>query len=184
MYSFFRTLTAVALSGLLATAAFAAPSSAPGHVDFGEYTAGSGDTFVEVDVDGALLKLAALFADREDPEIGKLVANLQRVRVNVFDLTDDNRGAAIERVQALRAKLPSQGWKRIVTVQEREGEDVGVYLKQGEDNAVQGIVVTVLSGSKEAVLVNIVGNVTLEQIATVGQRLDIQPLRDLKVAAR
>jgi hypothetical protein len=182
MHTMLRSLTAAAASVLIASAAFAAP--APGHVDFGQFTPAAGQQFVDIEVDGGLLKLAAIFAGKEDPEIGKLVANLQRVRVNVLGLSDETRASTTQRIRQIREGLSAQGWKRVVTVQERNGEDVGVYLKQAADDAIEGIVVTVISGGNEAVLINVVGNVKLEQIATVGERLNIEPLRKLNLASR
>ena len=45
--------------------------------------------------------------------------------------------------------------------------------------AVEGIAVTVLSGDGEAVFVNIVGDIRPQQIAEVGERLNIDPLKKL-----
>jgi hypothetical protein len=182
MHTMLRSLTAAAASVLIASAAFAAP--APGYVDFGQFTPAAGQQFVDIEVDRGLLKLASIFAGKEDPEIGKLVANLQRVRVNVLGLSDETRASTTQRIRQIREGLSAQGWKRVVTVQERNGEDVGVYLKQAADDAIEGIVVTVISGGNEAVLINVVGNVKLEQIATVGERLNIEPLRKLNLASR
>ena len=182
MHAFLRSIAAMAASSILVAAAVAAP--APGEVDFGSFTPVAGQQFVEVEVDRPLLKLAAIFADKQDPEIGRIVANLERVRVNVIGLSDETRASTTERFRTIRAGLDTQGWKRVVTVQEEKGDDVAVYLKQDADDAIQGIVVTVLSRDGEAVLVNVVGNVKLEQIAAVGERLNLEPLRRLDLAAR
>jgi hypothetical protein len=45
------------------------------------------------------------------------------------------------------------------------------------------VVVTVLDQSNEAVLINVVGEVVPEQLASLGERFDIEPLRDLKLTA-
>jgi hypothetical protein len=182
MHTLFRSIAAVVLSSLITSAVIAAP--APGQVDFGSFTPAAGQQFVEVEIDRPLLKLAAIFANKQDPEIGRLVANLERVRVNVIGLTDDTRASTSQRIRSIRESLAGQGWKRIVTVQEQQGDDVAVYLKQDADDAIQGIVVTVISGGSEAVLVNVVGNVQLEQIAAIGERLNLEPLRKLDLAAR
>ena len=183
MHASFRSLTALAASLVIGSAAAFAASS-EGYVDFGKLPSTPGLQFVEVDLDGALLKLAAVVVDKKDAEIGKLVANLERVRVNVLGVSDETRATVTERVHAVRSGLVEQGWKRIVSVQEQKGDDVAVYVKQGPDDAVRGVVVTVISGEKEVVLVNVVGDVKLEQLAAVGERLNIDPLRKLDLAAK
>jgi len=45
-------------------------------------------------------------------------------------------------------------------------------------------VVSVIGRDGEAVLVNIVGDVQLEQIARIGERLNIDPLRKLNLNPR
>ena len=52
----------------------------------------------------------------------------------------------------------------------------------GTDDSVEGLVVTVIDSSKkELVFVNLVGNIKPEQIATIGKRLNIDPLAKLTV---
>jgi hypothetical protein len=48
-------------------------------------------------------------------------------------------------------------------------------------NPTKGVVVSVIGRKGEAVLVNIVGDVQLEQIARIGARLDIDPLKELNL---
>ncbi len=76
----------------------------------------------------------------------------------------------------MRTELETKGWDRVVTVQEKQ-QDVGVYLKQGKTDAIEGIVVTVIDGDKEAVFVNVVGDIRPEKIAVLGERLNIDPLK-------
>ena len=126
-----------------------------------------------------MLKLAAIFAKHEDPEIAEIISNLEHVQVNIIGMGDANRDAATDRIEGIRSDLDEQGWARIVTVRENAGDNIAVFIKQAEDDSIQGMVVTIISGDGEAVLVNVVGNVQLEQIARLGHRLNIDPLRDL-----
>lgn len=174
-----RNLTAAAtVAALMSTTVWAATPSA-GYVDFGKFSADVGEQFVEVDVNAALLKLAAAFAKHEDPAIAELLNRLERVRVNVFGLNDQNRSATLDRINVVRAGLDQQGWVRVVTVREKKGDDVAVFIKQATEDSIHGVVVTVLGADGQAVLVNIVGDVPLEQIAKLGESLNIEPLRKL-----
>lgn len=178
MKSLIRKFTAGAVvAGILTSSVFAA--SPAGYVDFGHFDAEVGEQYVEVDINKSLLKLAAVFAKHEDPEIATLISNLERVRVNVIGLNDDNRAEATNHIEAIRADLAQAGWARVVSVREKAGDNVAVFLKQNGDESIQGVVVSVIGHDGEAVLVNIVGDVQLEQIARIGARLDIDPLKEL-----
>ena len=69
----------------------------------------------------------------------------------------------------------------MVTVkQANEAENVVIFVKMAADESIEGLVVTVIdSGKKEVVFVNLVGNITPQQLATIGQRLNIEPLSHL-----
>jgi hypothetical protein len=164
------------------TAGLAAqPPLPPGQVDFGKFTpAGSGKEFVEVNLTTSLISFAARLIEKQEPDVARILNGLKSVRVNVIGLDDDNRGDLQKRVSTLRADLTNKGWERIVTAQ-KEDQDVGVYLKTGVKDSVQGIVVTVIEGNHQAVFVNIVGEIKPEQIALLGEKFHIDPLKKLGV---
>jgi hypothetical protein len=56
---------------------------------------------------------------------------------------------------------------------------VGIYLKTHDNGNVQGLVVIALDGKKEAVFVNVVGDIKPDQLSTLGDRLHIDPLKKL-----
>jgi hypothetical protein len=87
----------------------------------------------------------------------------------------------LDRVKQIRADLDAKGWDRVVSVQQKK-DDVAVFLKTRGEEAIEGLVVTVLDGDKEAVLVNIVGDIKPEQVALLGEKLKLDPLK--KFAAK
>jgi virulence-associated protein VapD len=163
-----------------------AAETSPGELDFGKLgEPNNGSRFVEVNIGRNLISLAARFVDKPQPEVAKLLRSVQRVRVNVVGLTDENKEGTSKRIADIRSKLDKEGWERIVTVQEQKGEDVGVYVKARGDEALEGVVVTVMNEqSKEAVFVNVVGDIKPEQIAALGEALDIDPLKKIGAAAK
>ena len=150
----------------------------PGQVDFGQLTPASNAEFVDVNVPGSLISLAAKFVEKQEPDVAKLLNGIKMVRVNVLGLTDQNRADVEARAKAVSANLRSSGWEKLVTVM-NEGQDVGVYLKMDEKSTIQGLTVVVFDGKKEAVFVNIVGDVRPEQLTMLGERLQIEPLKKL-----
>jgi len=163
---------------------FATDPSHPGHIDFGTFSAARGCEFVEVNLQSSLLRFAAKIAAAHEPEAAELLRNLESVRVNVVGLGESNREATLARIVAVRADLENKGWEKVVTVQEaagQGGDDVAIYMKTRSDDTIAGVVVTVIEKNGKAVLVNVVGNIRAEQIARLGEKLDIKPLRELKL---
>lgn len=181
-----RLALACALAALLsATATFAADEA--GYVDFGKFTAADGCKFVEINLHAGLLNFAARVAATAEPEAAELLRSIRRVRVNVVGLDQTNRGATLERIAAIRADLEKRGWEKIVTVREEQakgGDDVAIYMMARGEEAIEGLVVTVIDRRGEAVLVNVVGDIRADQLAKLGDKLDIKELRKLKVHAR
>jgi len=163
---------------------FPAAASDPGLVDFGAFSPpDDGSQFVEVQIKGNLINMVSRLARASEPEAADLLSKLRLIRVNVLGLTDANREQVTERMRQVRGQLEATGWDRIVTAQDPSGADVGVYLKLRGDEAVEGVVVTVLDGSKQAVFVNIAGDLRPEQLATVGERFNIEPLKQIHPAS-
>jgi hypothetical protein len=146
-------------------------------VDFGKLTPAANCEFVEVNVTGPLLKFAATCAAKQEPLVAEMLRGLKHVRVNVIGLDESNRAVTTERVTTIRKDLTEQGWSQIVTARGNNAEDVVVFAKIANDETIDGLVVTVLEGTKHAVLVNVVGQLKAEQIALLAERLNIPALK-------
>ena len=170
-------VAAAGLSAVLSVASFAADPE-PGYVDVGQLMASAKGKFVEVNLSTNMLKFAAKLAARQEPEAAELIGNLKRIRVNVVGMDDSNRAATIEKIESVRRKLETQGWTQMVTVREKdEGDNVDIHVKQRGDDAIDGLVVTVIDHKGEAVFVNIVGNISADQISKIADKFDIEPLK-------
>jgi hypothetical protein len=148
----------------------------PGEIDLQKFFPGGGSTArVSVELNGAVLGFAKALAAREEPEAASLIAGLKLVRVNVFSLeADGERPAMAEKFSKLRQELETGGWQKVVSVKEKK-DDVAIHLKmRGE--IVEGLVVSVIDSDKEAVLVNLVGEIAPEQLGKLAGKLDIQGL--------
>ncbi len=182
-----KCLMPVTLGTLILAAAFAANTRAetllPGQIDFGTFAPpGEGGEFVEVNLTSSLITLASRFAEKADADVAQLLRGLHQVRVNVIGLNDENRPDLEKRTQDIRKQLDKKGWERIVTAQ-KEGQDVSVYLKTENKDTVQGVVVMVLDGSKQAVFVNVVGDIKPDQISMLADKLHIDALKKAGEAA-
>ncbi len=177
------SLATVTLSLALAAAGYAADAE-PGFIDIGQLIPSAKGEFVEVNLSAGMLKFASKIAAREEPEAADLIGNLKRVRINVVGLDDKNRAGTVERIESVRRKLEAQGWTQMVTVREKEdGDNVDIHVKQSSDDIIDGLVVTVIDHKGEAVFVNIVGSIHVDQIAKLADRFDIEPLKHVKLKA-
>lgn len=152
--------------------------------DFGTFAPAAGKQYVEVNLKPALIKFAAKIVAIDDPEAAELLRSIDGVRVHVVGVDDTNRESTSAHMTQIRTDLAAAGWENMATVREADGangDDVAIYVKTGPDDSIAGVVVTVMSKKGEAVLVNIVGNIRAEQIVTVAEKLDIKPLRELKL---
>ncbi len=156
----------------------------PGQVDFGTFSPPKGNgEFVEVNVPTGLITLAAKLVEKEEPDAAKLLSGLKMVRVNVIGLDEENRADMQKRAQRIRKDLAGKGWERIVTAQQKD-QDVSVYLNMNDKGTVQGLAAVVLDGNEHAVFVNIVGEIKPEQLSTLGEKLHLDPLKEIGNASK
>lgn len=175
------------LNKIIGVAAFSALAAAPltaedALAEFGDFKPADGAQFVEVNIDSNLISMAARLVKASEPEVAEVLGGLKKVRVNVLGLTDENREEVLGRIRAIRSELSERGWQKIVTARQ-ENEDVGIFVKLRGDEAIEGVVVTAVEGDKEAVVVNVTGNIEPEKLAMIGERFDIEPLKKLKAEA-
>jgi len=170
----FAAVAALALSG-----AVWAQETPPGQIEFGKFTPpSSGGEFVEINVSKALINMATKLVEKDEPEIAGLLKNLISVRVNVVGLDSKNRSELEQRARKIRQDLEKKGWEKVVSVQKQK-EDVSVFVKTSEGETVQGLAIVVIEAEKQAVFVNVVGDIKPEQLAVVGERFNIDPLKKL-----
>ena len=178
-----RPIVLAAASILLAAGTYAQDTK-PGQIDFGQFSPPtSGGEFVEVNISDNLISMVARLAEKAEPDAAELLRGIKRVHVAVIGLDDENRAEIKSRVAGIRAQLDKNGWERIVTAQKKD-EDIGVYIKLRGSEAVEGLAVTVVDGDKQAVFVNVVGNIQPEKVVALGEKLNIDPLKKVGEALR
>lgn len=166
---------AAALAACSATSVFAGQA---GTVEFTKLAAPKKGECVEITLGKGMLKFASSMARHHDADAGQVLAGLSSIRVNVVGLDETNRGAVDEQMKTLRERLGRDGWDKIVNVLGKQEEDVAIYVKQVGDDAIDGLVVTVIDQrKKQAVLINITGQIKADQLAAVGEHLHIEHLK-------
>lgn len=179
--------------GGLVPGAFADPpppaslDGVPGHVDFealglaarsGAGVAepdGEGEGVVRIALHGPMLRLVAAATRSSEPEFSDIIDRLRGIRAEIYT-------PAPERVSTLRRtmtrtarRLEGQGWQTVVEIRSAEADTSFLQiLTDGE--TVRGIAVMFLETDGSAGYVNVVGEVTADQIAAIGRMFEIEPL--------
>jgi hypothetical protein len=153
-------------------------SASPGQIDFGTFTPPEDGTFVEIKVNSSLINMATRLTRDSEPEIARILGGLRSIRINVLEFDAKGRKDVASRVRSIRGQLDAGDWDKVVSVKE-DTEDVGIYVKLGGEESIEGVVVTVIN-EDEAVLIHVDGSIRPEEIAQVGERLNLEPLKQLE----
>jgi len=134
---------------------------------------------VDVTLDGSLLKLAARFIDKDDPDAAKvrrIIARLEGVYVRSYQFASDGAYDRAD-VESVRTQLQAPLWGRIVGYRCRNsGEDVDVYIKTPPNGQVGGVVI-IAADPRELTIVNVVGSIAPEDVAELGGQFHIPRLQ-------
>ncbi|HJO12009.1 MAG: DUF4252 domain-containing protein [Gammaproteobacteria bacterium] len=155
----------------------------PGYVDFtGLSGVSSAEPNVEVTLKAPVLSLLTNLISNEDEEAAEFISKLLRVTVNVFASDSIDIDEVANSMATIADELDADGWERIVRIREDE-DHVDVYFRLS-DNAevIYGIAIMVAEPG-ETVLVNIVGDISVNDISALGRRFNIDELVDLDIDA-
>lgn len=151
-------------------------SNEPGYVDFGDLSSfETGEGVTEVYLEENLLKMVGKIAKESEPDVMDLLNGLKLIKVNSFEVTDDNEAQLLSRMEEINKKLEGQNWQRIVR-RKAKNESAYVYVRTGSSDKFTGLVVLALDNPGEAAFVNIVGDINLETIGKLTNRFNIPAL--------
>ena len=156
----------------------------PGYVDFGSFEKFQGaEETVEVFIKGPLLKFVAKASEYEDPDLASLLNNLKLVKVNVFSLDKFSVDDARNIIQSISKKMDRNKWELMVRAKE-PGEYVEVYTQFGPNDTLTGLVVMAVQEKKEAVFVNIVGEIDPAKLGKLSDKFNIPKLNSLEIETK
>lgn len=124
---------------------------------------------VDVTLDGPMLKLASKFLSKDDPEevqIRNLVNGLKGIYVKVFEFEREGEYSAAD-VESIRTQVRSPGWSRMLgVISKRDHDNAEIFMKVDGDRV--GGLVILAAEPKELTIVNIVGNIDINQLSELG----------------
>jgi hypothetical protein len=176
MKSILLQTCAIAAASLLLSTPLRADNPSAGLVTFGKFTKPTNGELVEINLNSDTIAMALQLAGNSQPDFAEVLQGLDSIRVAVVGLDNQNREEITTRMKTLRSELDTLGWQQVVSVQEKK-EDVGIFLKTRGRDAIEGLVVTVLDGRKEAVFVNIAGNIRIDKLSALGEKFNVGALK-------
>lgn len=161
-----------------------AVESHPGYVDFTRLTQiAATEPTVEISLKAPLLNMITNLIRSEDEEAADFISKLLRVTVNVFESDNIDVDEVAASMSTMADDLDQQGWERVVRVRE-EDNHVDIYFRVADSaDVIYGIAIMVAEPG-ETVLVNIVGDISTDDISALGRRFELDELVDLEVAGQ
>jgi len=129
----------------------------------------------DVTLDGSLLQFAVNLiekVDAEDKDVAQLqsiVKNLKGIYIKSFEFDEASQYSKAD-IDAIRSQLTSPRWTKIVqSIEKRHNEYDEIYLLKNGDR-VAGVVILVAE-ARELTVVNLVGEVPVDKVASLERHL-------------
>jgi len=165
---------AFALSGCGLTA----PRGNEGFADLDSLGVFDVDNTLTLSIGPSLLRFAAAHV-KDDPETEALLSGLEGVRVRLYTV-DESTERVAGRLERMSDGLRRQGWAPVALVREN---DARVHMLVKTDGArIAGLTVLSLEG-REAVVVNVMGDLRPEFFSDTMAALDVDAAPRVQVAA-
>lgn len=153
----------------------------PGLVDFSVLTAiANSEPTVEISLKAPLLNMVTNLIRSQDDEAADFISKLLRVTVKVYESNTLDTDDVANSMEDIAGNLDEEGWERVVRIRE-DGDHVDIYFRLSEDaDIIHGVAIMVAEPG-DTVLVNIVGDISTDDISALGRRFDIDELVDLEI---
>lgn len=129
----------------------------------------------DVTLDGSLLQFAVNLIekvsddDKDVEQLKSIVKNLKGIYIKSFEFDEASQYSKAD-IDAIRSQLTSPRWTKIVqSIEKRHNEYDEIYLLKNGDR-VAGVVILVAE-AKELTVVNLVGEVPMDKVASLERHL-------------
>jgi hypothetical protein len=138
-----------------------------------DHLEGKSSNKVDVSLNSNMLQFAAKFLDTKDPEeaqVKKLIAGMEGIYIRHFQFTKDGAYSPAD-LDVVRNQLKAPQWSRIFGIKSSDEGNVEVWVRN-EGTKVGGIAI-LASNPKELTVANLVGNIDLDSLATLGGHFNL-----------
>lgn len=148
----------------------------PGYVDFADLgVEPPGELTLRVNLHGPLLRLVAEAARGPEPGFAELIEKLQGIFAQIYEVREGRREAVERLARDTARRLEGRGWQTVVEVRE-PGGDTSYLLVRTEGERILGLAVMFIEPGGSAGFINVVGDVTPEDVGRLGRTFDIEAL--------
>lgn len=150
---------------------------APGFVDFSELGVDPpGEISVRVNLYGAILRLVAEATRSEEPGFAELIEKLEGIFASVYEVPAENRSSLERRARETARRLEARGWQTVVEIHDVDGDTSYLQVNTAGDR-ILGLAVMFVEPDGTAGFINVVGDITPEEVGRLGRTFNIDALQ-------
>lgn len=133
------------------------------------------ETSMEVQIGESMIELVAINAEKENPDFARVLRKLKQIRSYTFDLSEIPRNQIDRYLVQINTKLLDEQWEIVYRMREPE-TTANIYLKTA-GGEVAGMTIYSVDQSDQVIVVNIAGNISLEDISQLAERFGLPDIR-------
>jgi len=126
---------------------------------------------LEVQIGESMIGLVASNTEKESPDFARVLRKLKQLRSFSFNLADTPKQNIDEYLEQLNSKLLSEHWEVVYRMREPENT-ANIYVKKS-DGEVAGMTIYSIDQNLQVILINLVGNISLEDISELVDRFGL-----------
>lgn len=155
----------------------------PGYVDFAALGVDPpGELALGVSLSGPILRLVAEATRSEEPGFAELIDKLRGVFAKIYEVPVGDRASVDRLARATVRGLERRGWHTVIELHEDGGSSYLQVRTAGE--LIQGLAVVFVEADGTAGFVNVVGEITPEDVGRIGRTFDIEALERFEDAQK
>lgn len=149
----------------------------PGFVEFSDLgVKAPGKLTLRVALHGPLLRFVAEAARGEEPGFAELIDKLQGIFARIYELPAGSPEALLRQAEETARRLEGRGWQTVVEVHYPEGDTSFLQVRSEGDRILGLAVMFVDPADGSAGFINVVGDITPEDVGRIGRTFDIDAL--------
>lgn len=148
----------------------------PGFVDFADLgVEAPGELTLRVALHGPLLRMVAEATRGEEPGFAELIDKLQGIFAQIYEVPEGRREALESQVRDTTRLLERRGWQTVVEVHDPGGDTSYLQVRTAGER-ILGLAVVFIEPGGSTGFINVVGDITPEEVGRIGRTFDIEAL--------